>query len=77
MLIPLPPGNPPLPVGDHLEPLYAEQVGDHRSEGLHRLLLHHAQGEAQRDHPAQHGAEPGRLLQLGASLPTRHLQRPE
>ena len=58
-----PPANPPFPISDDLEPP-GEQVRDDRPAGLHRLLLHHPQGEAQRDHAAQHRAEPWRLLQL-------------
>ena len=61
----LPPANPPFPVCDDFEPS-GEQIGHDRPAGLHRLLLHHPQGEAQRDHAAQHRAEPRRLLQLDA-----------
>ena len=59
------PANPPFPVSDDFEPP-GEQIRDDRPAGLHRLLLHHPQGEAQRDHAAQHRAEPRRLLQLDA-----------
>ena len=57
------PAHPPFPVSDDLEPP-GEQIGDDRPAGLHRLLLHHPQGEAQRDHAAHHRPEPRRLLQL-------------
>ena len=60
-----PPANPPFPVSDDFEPP-GEQIGDDRPAGLHRLLLHHTQGEAQRDHAAQHRPEPRRLLKLDA-----------
>ena len=60
-----PPANPPFPVCDDFEPS-GEQIRHDCPAGLHRLLLHHPQGEAQRDHAAQHRAEPRRLLQLDA-----------
>ena len=60
-----PPANPTFPVSDDFEPS-GEQIRHDRPAGLHRLLLHHPQGEAQRDHAAQHRAEPRRLLQLDA-----------
>ena len=65
-----PPANPPFPVCDDFEPS-GEQIRHDRPAGLHRLLLHHPQGEAQRDHAAQHRAEPRRLLQLDAQASKR------